>query len=115
MQRILPREIRSGNSSVAKPLEDRVAVRDVQHVESCSVTPFEERGRALPSADTHRDDAVPRLAARHLIRDRPDETRTCHAERVADRERTAVRIQLVHPNSELAVTATPLRRARPGP
>src|SRR5262245_29473736 len=51
---------------------------------------LEQRRRALPAADTHRDDAVADLAATHLARQRADEPRAGHPERMADGDRAAI-------------------------
>src|SRR5262249_22312808 len=92
-------------------------VRDYRdRVENCwggaSLRPCEERGRALAAAHAHRPDAVPRPAALHLVRDRADQARAGHAERMADRDRSAVHVQPLHRNAEPVAAVDHLRRER---
>src|SRR5262249_13286611 len=70
---------------------------------------FEETCGALASADAHRHDAVLRLAAEHLIGDGADHARAGHPERMADGDRAAVRIELVHGDAELVAAVDHLR------
>src|SRR5713226_9845704 len=60
------------------------------------VAGFEEPRRALAPADAHRDHAVARLAPQHLVGDGADHARACHAEGMADGDRPAVGIELLH-------------------
>src|SRR5713101_7003180 len=65
------------------------------------VAGFEESGRSLTAADAHRHDAVARLASQHLVGDGADHARARHAEGMADGDRAAVGIELVHRDAEL--------------
>src|SRR3954469_9396667 len=60
---------------------NRTAVISALSSEPSALSPLEERRRSLSAADAHRDDAIARLAPRHLVGDRADQTRAGHAER----------------------------------
>src|SRR5215468_6329756 len=72
-------------------------------------TGFEETRGALASADAHRHHAVLRLAAEHLVGNGADHARAGHAEGVADGDRAAVGIELVHGDAELVLAVEHLR------
>src|SRR5215831_16746357 len=72
-------------------------------------TGFEEARGALATADAHRHHSVLRLATEHLVGDGADHARARHAEGVADGDRAAVRIELLHGNAELVAAVDHLR------
>src|SRR5688572_10117293 len=74
------------------------------------VTGLEETRGTLPTTNTHGDDAVAGFAAKELVGDGADHARAGHAERVADRDRAAVRIQLLHRDAELVAAVDDLGR-----
>src|SRR5204862_640081 len=89
-----------------------IAAANRTPVMPCALCSFEQRSGALPPAYTHRDDAVTRLAPRHLAGDRADKARAGHAERMADRNRPAVWIEPFHRDAELIAAVNHLRRER---
>src|SRR5215470_1390149 len=70
---------------------------------------FEETRGALASADAHRHHPVLRLAAKHLVGNGADHARAGHAEGVADRDRPAVGIELLHGDAEPVAAVDHLR------
>src|SRR5690349_10823101 len=56
--------------------------------------PFNDRRGRLPEADAHRDQAVPPLAPLELVHDRRDQARARSAERMPERDRAAVDVEL---------------------
>src|SRR5678816_3865811 len=64
------------------------------------VAGLEQTGCSLAATDAHGDDAVFALAALELVGDGADHARAGHAERMPDRDRPAVRVQLVHGDAE---------------
>src|SRR3954464_2024168 len=66
-----------------------------------SAIDLEQARAALAAADAHRDDAPLRLAPAAFLQDVAGETRAGHAERMADRDRTAVNIVLLGIDAEL--------------
>src|SRR5438034_6699603 len=60
--------------------------------------------RAHAAADAHRDDRMLGAATLAFDQDMPGHARAAHAERVTDRDRAAVDIELVHRNAETIAT-----------
>src|SRR5712691_4651764 len=90
----------------------RVAARD-RHPRRIRLTRLvaglEEPRGALAAADTHGHDAVARLRVQHLVGDRAHHARAGHAERVADRDRAAVPVELLWVEAEPVATVDDLR------
>src|SRR5882724_10467217 len=61
---------------------------------------LEQPRRPHAAADAHGDDRVPGAAPLAFDQDMPGHARAAHAERVADRDRAAIDIELVHRNAE---------------
>src|SRR6476646_5962092 len=66
-----------------------------------SAIDFKQAGAALAAADAHRHDAPLRLAPAAFLQDMAGETRTGHAEGMADRDRAAVDVVLLRIDAEL--------------
>ena len=66
---------------------------------------FEQAGCTLAAADAHGDNTVLRARpASHFIRECPCHTRAGHSERMPDRDRSAVHVQLFHRNAQPVAT-----------
>src|SRR5262249_47566683 len=65
-----------------------------------SVARFEQSGHSLAAADAHSHDAVFGFAPPHLVSNRSDQPRSGHSERVADRDRAAVDVELLRINAQ---------------
>src|SRR6185436_8614210 len=76
------------------------------------VVRLEETRGALTAAHAHRDDAVARLAPEHLVGERADHARARHAERVADRDRAAVDVELLGIDPQAIAAVDDLRGER---
>ena len=57
-------------------------------------SPLEQGGLALPDADAERREPVAAAAPPKLVHQRDDETRAAHAERMPNRNRAAVDVDL---------------------
>src|SRR6185369_16990064 len=73
---------------------------------------FEEPCGAHAAADAHRDDAPALLLALQLAEERAHHARARRTVRVADRDRTAVQVELLLRDAELVATVDDLRRER---
>src|SRR6266849_6861742 len=73
---------------------------------------LEEPRGALAAADAHGHDAVARLAAELLDGDRAHHPRAGHAERVADRDRAAVDVELLRIDAQAIAAVDDLRGER---
>src|SRR3989442_6096275 len=73
------------------------------------VAGLEEPRGALAAANAHGHDAVARLRVQHLVGDRAHHAPAGHAERVADRDRAAVPVELLRVEAEPVATVDDLR------
>src|SRR4029434_4580749 len=95
----------------AAPAPPRTA-RSASDVRRGSVACLEETSRALAAADAHRHHAVARLALEHLVGDGADHARARHAERMADGDRAAVRVELLGIQTQRVADVHDLRGER---
>src|SRR5205823_13188638 len=68
-----------------------------------SSEPLDDGGDRLSEADTHARDAIAGFTALELVDERRSEPRSGRAERVAERDSAAVRIDVLHPLGEPGV------------
>src|SRR4051794_37744290 len=73
---------------------------------------LDDRRDPHPDANALRREAVALARAPQLVRDRRDETRARRAERMADGDRAAVDVDLVHRDAELFARGDHLRGER---
>ena len=73
---------------------------------------IEQCGLALSDPDAERRQAVAAPAPAELVQERDDESRTAHPERVPDRDRTAVHVDLLLVEAEVAAHRQALRGKR---
>src|SRR5258706_8140910 len=73
---------------------------------------FEHPGRALAAADAHRDDREATAAPAQLVQRGRRQLRTGATERMAERDRTAVDVDAIVGDAELALAVHRLRRER---
>src|SRR5437867_2859694 len=98
---------RKARSSSAAPSRSPIAMR------ACALAVrLEEPRGALTAPDAHRDHAVARLAAQQLVGDGADHARAGHAERVTDRDRAAVDVELGRIEAETIAAVDDLRGER---
>src|SRR5262249_10769440 len=98
--------------AVAPPRDDAETGATARYwIRPLAVRLEESRG-ALTAAHAHRHHAVPGLAAKELVGDRADHARARHAERMTDRDRAAVDVELRGIDAELIATVNDLRGER---
>src|SRR5207248_10054712 len=73
------------------------------------VARLDNPGRARPGADAHGHHAVTGTASQHLVGDGADHARARHAERVPDRDRAAVDVQVRRIEAERVAAVDDLR------
>src|SRR5712691_7949734 len=90
-----------------------LAVRAVRSpVRATARKTLEQRSLSLPDADTERGQPIAGAAPAQLVQQRYDKPRAAHAEWMAERDRTAVHVQLLLVEPELASDHEALRRER---
>ena len=77
---------------------------------SLGVTGLEQPGSALTASHTHSHDPVTRFPAYHFIGERAHHTRPRHTKRMADRDRSAVDIELRRIDSQTVAAVHNLHR-----
>src|SRR5688500_16157156 len=86
---------------LADEAEAATTARIRSNERTCELNPLDDHRNPLPAADARGSQPVALLAAAQLVQDREHETRAGRAERMAERDRAAVDVELLHVEVEL--------------